>query len=145
MRHVDSHQFQRNLQKLPLSKMAIYLKSHRPKFLCEQVLSDLDEQETKLKQQQSPAQTRSRRSTEGSGETSGFNRSSIQHSKAKRRSTIGSDGEGRSSASLLGAYANLEKEAKQKFHEGVHDTGNIHVVLKDMIKECVIAEKSHLH
>ncbi|KAL7463453.1 hypothetical protein ACHAXS_003821, partial [Conticribra weissflogii] len=145
-----------NNSKLPLSKMAIYLKSHRPKFLCEQVLEDLEEQEKNAKKQSTSADgplrrssTGGRRSSGGSKESKGSrspfrgglgssaHRLTRRQSTAGRRSTTASEGEGkgRSSASLLGAYANLEKEAKQKAHGGIHDTSDINVVLKDMIKE----------
>ncbi|KAL7533723.1 hypothetical protein ACHAXR_005401 [Thalassiosira sp. AJA248-18] len=42
----------------------------------------------------------------------------------------------RSSANLLGAYSNMEKEAKQKAKkQGVHDTHHLDTVISDMIKE----------
>ena len=101
------------------------------------MLSDLDDQEKKA--------SRERKSIVQAEPVSNTRRrSSIRESMKKtvlRSSTVGDDDDndsvdkGRSSANLLGVYANLEKEAKEKANQGVHDTNNIDYVIKEMIKE----------
>ena len=135
-----------NKSKLPLSHKAISLKSHRPLFLCEKVLDTIDahddllrqrkeklKEDTLLRRQSSKraflAKSASFLATKTksiSGQSLLDLSNSIRHAKVPR-----------SSASLLGAYVNLEKDARklrtqnQKFEQH----GNIMVIVDLMIKE----------
>jgi hypothetical protein len=108
-----------NKSKLPLSKRAIYLKSHRPLFLSEKILDNIDaesdlvrQRKEKLKEEKSPKRlsitsvatyliesTRERK-------TGHFLELSLSRSRQAKTT--------RSSASLLGAYVNLERDARGK-------------------------------
>lgn len=105
-----------NKSKLPLSHKAIYLKSHRPLFLSEKVLDDIDAHEDLVRQRNESKKVRRTSATEALRNTAAaimdtarsvdFLDLSLSRSRKAKVP--------RSSASLLGAYVNLEKEARMK-------------------------------
>ena len=164
-----------NRSKLPLSKQAINLKTYRPKFLCEKVLADMDDEERRAREQQTRVKIRKVENTNSlsslamkkststnslsslamkkSTSTNSLSSLSMRRNKStasltslgsKLRSSITQsvllkdediEEKSRSSASLLGAYSNLEKDAKEKANGGVHDSNDIDYIINEMIKE----------
>ena len=129
--------------KLPLSHKAIYLKSYRPLFLSEKILDSIDAHEDLVRQRTEKWKEEKERKKKGF------------KSYLVDLATIGRQGEGtfmelsmsrsrqakttRSSASLLGAYVNLERGARRKRARGnTRDTNQAeHVshIIATMIKE----------
>jgi len=130
-----------NKSKLPLSHKAIYLKSHRPLFLSEKVLDDLDVQEDLARQRNEKLLEKNRRvsgtvvlrrAISALMDTArSVDRLEISLSRSRQAKVP------RSSASLLGAYVNLEKEARRKrTQEGDNKlSDDISDVMSAMIKE----------
>jgi hypothetical protein len=128
-----------NKSKLPLSHKAIYLKSHRPLFLSEKVLDDLDAHDDLVRQRNESKRVKRTSATEtlrraasaimDTARSVEFLDLSLSRSR-KAKVT-------RSSASLLGAYVNLEKEARKKrSQEGENKLANhISDVISKTIKE----------
>ena len=136
-----------NRSKLPLSHKAIYLKSHRPMFLSEKILDNIDHQEDlvrqrkeKLKEEKERQQKRislSRTASyimetirfRGGDGSSSFLELSLSRSR-QAKST-------RSSASLLGAYVNLERDARKKRSQSkdVDQAARVSNVISSMIKD----------
>ena len=130
-----------NKSKLPLSHQAIYLKSHRPLFLSEKVLDQLDAHEDLVRQRNEKQSGHNekmstaksfRRTVSALMDTArsvDFLELSLSRSRAAKTT--------RSSASLLGAYVNLEKEARRKRTQEGDNTLPDHVsdVITKMIKE----------
>jgi hypothetical protein len=123
-----------NKSKLPLSKRAIYLKSHRPLFLSEKVLDDLDAHEDLVRQRKAKInEERLRRRSSYLKQASSFfttrreggNFLELSLSRSRQAKTA------RSSASLLGAYVNLEKEARKKRNQ----SADVFRVVDSMVKE----------
>mmetsp|Transcript_5059 Transcript_5059/g.10661 ORF Transcript_5059/g.10661 Transcript_5059/m.10661 type:complete len:1565 (-) Transcript_5059:323-5017(-) len=137
-----------NKSKLPLSKRAIYLKSHRPLFLCEKVLDDIDAHEDLIRQRKEKIKeekekqknknvlislaatltTRTRSSITNTGNH--ILELSLSRSRQARQT--------RSSASLLGAYVNLEKDARKRRNQnlGSHIGDELVTdVINTMVKE----------
>ena len=130
--------------KLPLSHRAIYLKSHRPLFLSEKILDNIDAHEDLIQQRKAKMkeeQTRSKKgisfsgiasylmdATFGRGGDGGFLDSSSRSRQAKMT---------RSSASLLGAYVNLERDARKKRSQNkdVQQAERVSNVIDCMVKE----------
>lgn len=114
-----------NKSKLPLSHKAIYLKSYRPLFLSEKILDNIDAHEDLVRQRTEKMKEEKERKKKGF---------SCMPSYLVDLATIGRQGEGRflelsmsrsrqakttrSSASLLGAYVNLERDARRKRARG---------------------------
>jgi hypothetical protein len=132
-----------NKSKLPLSHKAIYLKSHRPLFLSEKVLDDIDAHEDLIRQRNESKRVKQGGSaaalrrlgstmmdTARSGTGTFLDLSMSRSRKAKVT---------RSSASLLGAYVNLEKEARKKRNQGIEGektlAGDISDIISKTIKE----------
>lgn len=118
-----------NKSKLPLSHKAIYLKSHRPLFLAEKILDNIDKHEDLVRQRKEKLKEEKKRQKKGFSQIASY---------LMDTTTIGKRGEGRflelsmsrsrqakmtrSSASLLGAYVNLERDARRKRVSGdAHD------------------------
>lgn len=123
-----------NESKLPLSHKAIYLKSHRPLFLSEKVLVVLDGQRGSVRQQSENQVGKNRRRSA----TKLFLREkSTQTLSGDSLESCPSSSLRRSSASLLGAYVNLEKEAKRKKTQDSDNQQQDHIsdVISAMIKE----------
>jgi len=104
-----------NKSKLPLSHKAIYLKTHRPLFLSEKVLDDIDVHEDLVKYGKESKSRRTsatmslRRAASAMADTfRSVEFLDISLSRSRKSKVT------RSSASLLGAYVNLEKEARKK-------------------------------
>ena len=128
-----------NKSKLPLSHKAIYLKSHRPLFLSEKVLDDIDahdegrqrksSKKPNLRDNASAALRRAASTMMDTVRSVDILDLSLSRSRKARVP--------RSSASLLGAYVNLEKEARMKrTQEGNNRLeGNIADVISHSIKE----------
>lgn len=128
-----------NKSKLPLSHKAIYLKSHRPLFLSEKVLDDIDAHEDLVRQRNQSKQTKRTSVTEAmrtaastfmdTARSVDFLDLSLSRSRKAKVP--------RSSASLLGAYVNLEQEARRKrTNEGTRKlSSDISDVISKTIKE----------
>jgi len=123
-----------NKSKLPLSERAIYLKSHRPLFLSEKVLDDIDAHEDLVRQRKAKISEerevyRSWRPSLFSSfftlKRNGGSFLELSLSRSRQAKTA------RSSASLLGAYVNLEKEARKKRSE----TADVFRLVDSMIKD----------
>lgn len=111
-----------NKSKLPLSHRAIYLKSNRPLFLSEKILDNIDHEDGLNQQRReksredqtrrgSLAETVSRAASivfENIRTSQGGGSADLSISRSRRAKTT------RSSASLIGAYVNLEKSARMK-------------------------------
>eukprot|EP00985_Skeletonema_marinoi_P016293 scaffold8708_cov157-Skeletonema_marinoi.AAC.13 len=153
-----------NKSKLPLSAKAIFLESFRPLFLCEKLLAESEGVKTKSNDMALTAAGNLKVTpsafaddSKGTGSSKSFsllrksptategdslNSSSRLSSLIKRKSSqvTSSDDDNlathRSSAALIGAYANMEKEAKSKASKvGDHDKFNIDGIIEEMIKE----------
>lgn len=130
-----------NKSKLPLSHKAIYLKSHRPLFLSEKVLDDIDahdegrqrvSQSTEKPNRRESASIALRRAASTMMDTvRSVDMLDLSMSRSRKARVP------RSSASLLGAYVNLEKEARmRRTQEGDNRLeGYIADVLSHSIKE----------
>ena len=137
-----------NKSKLPLSHRAIYLKSHRPLFLCEKVLDDIDAQEDLVRQRKeklkvemarrksrgisiSRAATSLMATTKSMAGDGGFLELSLSRSRQAKVA--------RSSASLLGAYVNLEKDARKKRtqNDAAQLAEHVFNIIDTMVKESV--------
>ena len=110
-----------NKSKLPLSHRAIYLKSHRPMFLSEKILDNLDAHEDLVRQRKEKLKEekeKSRRMSIGSTfaqaasllNTTVRGRDGLELSLSRSRQAKTT----RSSNSLLGAYVNLERNARKR-------------------------------
>mmetsp|Transcript_41855 Transcript_41855/g.87885 ORF Transcript_41855/g.87885 Transcript_41855/m.87885 type:complete len:1350 (-) Transcript_41855:170-4219(-) len=171
-----------NMSELPLSFKGIFLETHRPQFLCEKLLDDVDTAEKKARNKDmkltATGNLKTNRTTfsdssehdSSTGSVPGQGLPTIKENEPKRglsmrrfsskkdvgdelnvskrksvlrfRSKRGMPGDElntskhRSSASLLGAYSNMEKEAKSKASKvGIHDTHHLDTVIADLIKE----------
>lgn len=134
-----------NKSKLPLSHRAIYLKSHRPLFLSEKILDNIDAQEDlvrqrkeKLKEEKDKQNRRfsltrtvsnlidTARTRQGG---SHFLELSLSRSRMAKTT--------RSSASLLGAYVNLERDARKKRSQNadVEQAERVSNIVNSMVKE----------
>ncbi len=143
-----------NKSKLPLSARAIFLESHRPQFLCEKLLTESESSEVALTATGNLKVTPSA-FTDPNGPVSGKKKGdSLDTSRRlsnliRRRSKVVSSDDSdlnlsthRSSAALIGAYANMEKAAKSKASKvGDHDKFNIDGIIEEMIKERAGVEK----
>lgn len=112
-----------NKSKLPLSHRAIYLKSHRPMFLSEKILDNIDAHEDlvrqrkeKLKEEKEKSRSMSLGSTFARAAsyfaetTTVRGRDGLELSLSRSRQAKTT----RSSNSLLGAYVNLERDARKR-------------------------------
>jgi hypothetical protein len=152
-----------NKSKLPLSAKAIFLESFRPQFLCEKLLVESEVKsadmsltatgnlkvgpsaftETSTGKSSSGFSFRRKSSTATSGDA--LNTSQRLKMLITRRgsaqATSGSDDgldstSHRSSSALIGAYANMEKEARSKASKvGDHNKFDIDGIIEEMIKE----------
>ena len=130
-----------NKSKLPLSHKAIYLKSHRPLFLSEKVLDDIDAHDEgrqrvsqsteKLNRRESASIALRRAASTMMDTVRSVDMLDLSMSRSRKARVP------RSSASLLGAYVNLEKEARmRRTQEGDNRLeGNIADVISNLIKE----------
>lgn len=132
-----------NKSKLPLSHKAIYLKSHRPMFLSEKILDNIDHQEDLVRQRKEKM-----KQNEQQGRMNSLARAASYIAETVR--SRGRDGSSflelslsrsrqakttRSSASLLGAYVNLEREARKRRTEAHPQAAIMANVVTSMIKE----------
>lgn len=134
-----------NKSKLPLSHRAIYLKSHRPLFLSEKILDGIDQEDDLVQQRREKfrevEESRSGFLLRTLSRASSFiikstrigrirgNFVDLSISRSRQAKTT------RSSASLMGAYVNLEKEARKKRTQ-VDDTEHTESnVINHMIKD----------
>jgi len=135
-----------NKSKLPLSHKAIYLKSHRPLFLAEKILDNMDTHEDLVRQRQEKLKEEKERHKNGFSRIGSYLSDGI---------TIGRQGDGRflelsmsrsrqakttrSSASLLGAYVNLERDARRKRVTGdtqdIDEAEHVSNIIASIIKE----------
>ena len=129
-----------NKSKLPLSHKAIYLKSHRPLFLSEKVLDDIDAHEDLIRQR-----NESRRANKRESATAAVRRAAsalmdtarsvefldLSMSRSRKAKVT------RSSASLLGAYVNLEKEARKKRTQTVEGKNKLARNISDVISKTI--------
>lgn len=129
-----------NKSKLPLSHKAIYLKSHRPLFLSEKVLDDIDAHEDLIRQR-----NESRRANKRESATAAMRRAAsalmdtarsvefldLSMSRSRKAKVT------RSSASLLGAYVNLEKEARKKRTQTVEGKNKLARNISDVISKTI--------
>lgn len=108
--------------------------SHRPLFLSEKVLDDLDAHEDLVRQRKAKInEERLRRRSSLMKQASSFfttrreggNFLELSLSRSRQAKTA------RSSASLLGAYVNLEKEARKKRNQ----SADVFRVVDSMVKE----------
>jgi len=124
-----------NKSKLPLSKHAIYLKSHRPLFLSEKVLDDIDAHEDLVRQRKAKQSEEKDSLVRGRSfyeraksflpEKKDVSFLELSLSRSRKAKTA------RSSASLLGAYVDLEKQARQTRSE----TADVFLAVEKMIKD----------
>lgn len=125
-----------NKSKLPLSHKAIHLKSHRPLFLSEKILDRIDAKEDLArkmkeredKEKQATVSTVSRVLSHVSLKSLAREETSLDMSHRRASSTA------RSSASLMGAYANLERDARKSRSES-KDIQQVSDVIDSMLKE----------
>jgi len=134
-----------NKSKLPLSHKAIYLKSHRPLFLSEKILDNIDAHEDLVRQRKEKLKEEQERQKK-KGPLS-------RTASYLMETTIGRRGDGsflelslsrsrqakttRSSASLLGAYVNLERDARKKRakNKDIQQAEHVSNVIDSMVKE----------
>mmetsp|Transcript_55168 Transcript_55168/g.165297 ORF Transcript_55168/g.165297 Transcript_55168/m.165297 type:complete len:1653 (-) Transcript_55168:851-5809(-) len=114
--------------RLPLTANGIFLKRHRPLFLCEQMLDDADLREDTNASTASAVTSASGTQQEGSGSSRqigrrggslrkmskqvSFHLSPSPNSTDRRGGRTGVGRKRRSSTALMGAYMNLEKEVR---------------------------------
>ncbi len=123
---------------------AIYLKPNRPLFLSEKILDGLDHQEDlvrqrneKLKKEKQEKQNRGvsfSRSFSFLMNSFSFRRLEgriLDMSLSESRKAIRT----RSSASLMGAYVNLEREARKRRNENIHQEEPLSNVVNAMVKK----------
>jgi len=133
-----------NKSKLPLSHKAIYLKSHRPLFLSEKILDTIDAHEDLVQQRNEKLKKEEERQkmnilsrtasyiTEtniGRRVDGKFMELSLSRSRQAKMA--------RSSASLLGAYVNLERDARKKRTESkdAQQAERVSNVIDAMVKD----------
>jgi len=123
-----------NKSKLPLSHKAIYLKSHRPLFLSEKILDNMDADESARREMEQSKEDEKKKFSLSRlfGIPSRAERHAdfMDMAKSRKATTV------RSSASLMGAYVNLEREARKKRAQastGQHE--DVAYVIETMIKE----------
>ena len=134
-----------NKSKLPLSHRAIYLKSHRPMFLSEKILDNLDAHEDLVRQRKEKRKEekeKSRSMSLGSTfaraasffveNTTVRGRDGLELSLSRSRQAKTT----RSSNSLLGAYVNLERDARRRREQKKVEmhTAKVTRLVDDMIK-----------
>ena len=151
-----------NKSKLPLSAKAIFLESFRPQFLCEKLLVESEDVKSNGMSLTATGNLKvgpaafaeeaegkggkgfsfpKKSSTVSEGGSLNVSRrvSSLIRKAAKTPAEDDGDLDStshRSSAALIGAYANMEKEAKSKAsHVGDHNKFDIDVIIEEMIKE----------
>ena len=139
-----------NPSKLPLSHKSITLEMCRPKFLCEKILDEVDENErnrrtiAKANDSNGTQETSMRRLSSGSLSLRRISLSSRRSSKLDEDDGLNRS---RSSSRLLGAYSNLEQDAhmatysqlgdkaKKKLDKNAHVDAAMGTVINKMIRE----------
>lgn len=120
---------------------AIFLKPNRPLFLSEKILDTIDHQEDLVRQRNEKMKKekhdrQSRRVTISRTVSYLMNSASLDGSilelslSRSRKAKIT-----RSSASLMGAYVNLEREARKKRNENIHQEEPLSNVVNAMVKK----------
>lgn len=123
---------------------AIYLKPNRPLFLSEKILDNIDHQDDLVRQRKEKLKKeKQERQISRSSISRSFsflmNSASVRRlegsilelslSRSRKAKTT------RSSASLMGAYVNLEREARKKRNENIHQEEPVSNVVNAMIKQ----------
>lgn len=124
---------------------AIYLKPNRPLFLSEKILDSIDHQEDLVRQRKEKLK---KEKQERQNRGVSFSRSSISwlmNSSSVRRLEGGilelslsrsrKAKTTRSSASLMGAYVNLEREARKRRNENIHQEEPLLNIVNTMVKQ----------
>ena len=136
-----------NNSKLPLSHKAIFLKSYRPLFLSEKILDNIDAQAAANKKinRDSKEQKKSSSLLSYASRTASFLMDSMKSGSSRDfldlsqslRHSVRKAKTKRSSASLLGAYANLERDARntQKKDASVKAGEQMSTIIASMVKE----------